>query len=357
MQARPAYLLKPSYKRVVGSWLLVCLILIGLMVALGGYTRLSGSGLSITEWKPIHGTIPPQGSEQWQEEFEKYKAIPQYEQVNKGMTLEEFKAIYWPEFWHRNLGRLIGLVYALPFFFFMSMGVFTRRFSVRLFGILLLGGLQGLIGWIMVASGLQDRLYVDHLKLTIHFGTAMLLTSAVAWTWLDVVSKPHPSASAPLVKASYAVPAFALITLLIFCQLLVGALVAGLHAGYIYNYFPTMDGELWITPDVFSFAGSWFDYVPMVQFVHRWLAKTIVVLSLAWLVCYIRQILLEPKLWLPLLLFVMMLGVQFTLGVLTLINVVPLDYALMHQIGGFLLLILALKLLHSLHSGNNPSVQ
>ena len=366
---------------------MLCIIMIGMMVAVGGYTRLSGSGLSITEWKPIHGTIPPLNAAQWQEEFDKYRAIPQYKQLNLGMSLDEFKGIYWPEYWHRNLGRLIGMVYALPMFFFMFRKAFIGWFNVRMLIILGLGGLQGLIGWIMVASGLQDRLYVHHLKLALHFGTAMLLAAAVFWAWLGVKnstssalpeaapppsSSPPPSPSSPPLGAGRAL---LLITLLIFAQLIMGALVAGLHAGLIYNSFPTMNGD-WIAPDVFTYDGSWFDHVPMVQFVHRWMAKLIVALAIVWWFVYYRSALSPsqrglgasieqkdlalsrdnsvPKAWRC---FVLVLFAQFMLGILTLINAAPLHWALLHQIGGFLLLLAALNLYFQLKLRQNISVQ
>ena len=347
----------PAHQNAVGHWLLICLLLIGLLVAVGGYTRLSGSGLSITEWKPIYGTIPPLDITEWQEEFEKYKTIPQYEHINKGMTLDEFKGIYWPEFWHRNLGRLIGLVYALPMFFFMARGAFSKTFSMRMFGILALGGLQGLIGWIMVASGLQDRLYVHHLKLAIHFGAAMLLVSAIFWTWLDVKKgeKTHTQyQSPPQRKRGFFT---AIITLLIFAQLIIGALVAGLHAGLIYNHFPSMDGQHWVASDVWHFSGSWFDHIPMVQFIHRWLAKLIVILSLIWWLTYRHQLTHQHGTKTATRLFFLLLTVQFTLGVLTLVYVVPIGYALTHQLGGVALLLASLHLHHCLSKGDNTPIQ
>lgn len=332
----------PGWQRAVSVWLLICLVMIGCMVSLGGYTRLSGSGLSITEWKPIHGTIPPIGVAEWQEEFDKYRTIPQYQQVNRGMSLDEFKAIYWPEFWHRNVGRMIGLTFALPLFFFLLRGAFARRFAGRLGLILLLGGGQGLIGWIMVASGLSERLYVHHLKLSLHFGMAMLLASAVFWSWLDAVSKPTSGKDGSRMGAYL----FAGITLLIFLQLCMGAMVAGLHAGLIYNSFPLMNGD-WIAPDVLTYSGSWFDHVPMMQFIHRWLAKLIVVLVVIWWWAY-RQNLRDALLFRPLIFLGFVLACQFILGVLTLINAVPLGYAMLHQWGGFMLLLSALYLLHCL---------
>lgn len=367
-------MVQDKYQKPVATWLLVCVLIILFMVTVGGYTRLTDSGLSITEWKPIHGTIPPMNEAEWMEEFDKYRQIPQYQQVNKGMSLGEFKQIYWPEYWHRNLGRFIGLVYALPLFFFFFKGAFSRQMSVRLFLILLLGGGQGLIGWIMVASGLQDRVYVHHIKLALHFGMAMLLISAVFWTWLGIKLSPPVyggikgggiinSQSLPSVaRVSAARPVngwvyvmFALITLLIFTQLIFGAFVAGLRAGLIYNTFPLMNGD-WIAPDVLDYSGAWFDSIPTIQFVHRWLAKVIVLAVFIWLFVA-RDLWANSALKRALIIFNVLLFVQFLLGVLTLINVVPLGYALLHQLGGVCLLLAALNVLFWLKKSHNNSVQ
>ena len=213
------------------------------MVVLGGYTRLSGSGLSITEWKPLHGALPPLNDVQWQEEFANYRATPQYAKVNEGMELPEFKSIYWPEYLHRLLGRVMGLVFFLPLLFFALKRAFTMRFGIRLTGIFALGGLQGAVGWIMVASGLIDQPYVSHLKLALHLGLAFILFALLLWTWLDVAQGGRritdegktfsPRQSSLFLSLYYTW--FGLLCL----QILYGALMSGLHAGHVYKHLAT----------------------------------------------------------------------------------------------------------------------
>ena len=179
--------------RAVSRWLLLCAALVALMVAVGGYTRLSGSGLSITEWKPVHGVIPPLSEAQWEEEFAAYRASPQYEKINRGMSLLEFKEIFWPEYLHRLLGRAVGLVFFIPFIYFAWKRAFPARFGVRLLGIFALGGFQGLMGWWMVKSGLVDNPHVSHLRLAAHLALAFALFALLLWSALDIKPPTHTS--------------------------------------------------------------------------------------------------------------------------------------------------------------------
>lgn len=355
MQQTQALLLKPQYKNAVSIWLILCLALIACMVLLGGYTRLSGSGLSITEWKPIHGSIPPLNAEEWQEEFLKYQQIPQYQQVNKGMDLEEFKTIFWPEFWHRNLGRLIGIVFILPLLFFYFRNIISRPFAYRLGGIFLLGGLQGLMGWIMVASGLKDLLFVSHVKLAMHLGLAFILFGLILWALLRVLSANSKNGVAIARTPAY-VKYFAGFVGLLFIQILFGAFMAGLHAGMIYNTFPKMDGY-WLHPDVWNFSGIWLENIALIQFLHRSLAVSLVIYAIIWFVRYrSEERIIHCKKWI--ISFFALLSVQCILGILTLIKVVPLQLALKHQFTGLLLFAVSVILLYKIsHSKEHHEIR
>lgn len=356
MSPTQAQLISPEKRPYVQLWLIICLLLIAAMVMLGGYTRLSGSGLSITEWKPIHGSIPPMNDTEWTEEFEKYKQIPQYQQINSGMTLEEFKTIFWPEFWHRNVGRLMGIIFALPLAWFYFSKTIALSFALRLFAILGLGGLQGLMGWVMVASGLKDMVFVSHIKLAMHLGLALIIFALLLWALLDVHDYPSPfrignkgeSPPPNLLPKGQGINArwFAMFPLLIFIQIIFGALLAGLHGGLIYNTFPLMNGVL-IPPETFDFQGVWFENVGLIQFIHRWLAKFLVIVLILWWWFFRRCARLHAaKPWL----FVLagIIGVQFVLGILTLVNAVPMQLALLHQLTGLLLFAVALRVTHLL---------
>ncbi|MDX1975183.1 MAG: COX15/CtaA family protein [Rickettsiales bacterium] len=323
----------------VKTWLLVCLALVVCMVAVGGYTRLSGSGLSITQWKLVHGAIPPMDEQEWQEEFSAYQATPQYKKVNQGMSLDAFKTIYWPEYAHRLLGRLIGIVFLLPLVFFWLRKSITPRFAGRLALIFALGGLQGLVGWIMVASGLVDRPYVHPVKLALHLGLAFALFSFLVWAFLDI------SRNGPLIAiTSKTRHWFRLWSIVLFVQILVGALVAGSHAGLIYNSWPDMGGA-WIPADIVDSS------VVLVQFIHRKLAL-FVVISYGFWWCLHRQYVKNNHLGKWCAGLTLLIGTQFILGVWTLLGgatgVVPLHLAWTHQMIALGLLAVSVMLLHRL---------
>lgn len=342
---RMSSIINADYRIPVTRWLALCIALVTLMVILGGYTRLSGSGLSITEWKPIHGALPPLSDAEWMEEFNNYKEIPQYQAINQDMNVQEFKAIYWPEFWHRNLGRLIGLAFFLPFAFFAYKRAFSRRFGLQLFGIFALGGLQGAIGWVMVASGLESRVYVDHVKLALHLGMAVIVFGLLIYTALRVYQAN--SKGAPSGFSNKSVLSFSAILLLLFIQIILGALMAGLHAGLLYPTFPLMDGQF-LPSETFRFRGSPLDNAALIQFLHRYTAKILVVAYGFWWFFNRNAIKQSPnKNWWTVLVFV--LFAQFFLGVLTLIKGVPLAIALKHQFVGLVLFGLSVAWLHVLH--------
>jgi cytochrome c oxidase assembly protein subunit 15 len=249
-------------RTAVGAWLLaVALVILG-MITVGGLTRLTGSGLSITEWKPIMGALPPLNDAQWADAFAKYQQIPQYRLENHGMTLEAFKGIFWWEWAHRLLGRLLGVVFFVPFVWFAFVGAIKRSEWPRMLLLFALGGLQGFIGWWMVTSGFEVRTSVSQYRLAIHLGAALLLLVAILWIALEYLrgSEGKGNAKRGFVFAG-----------LVYVQMLLGALVAGLHAGLVYNTWPDMNGHVF--PDSPFFASPWwinfFENDGLAQFDHR----------------------------------------------------------------------------------------
>ena len=273
---------KPSFipARAIRLWLYAVAALVLAMVLVGGATRLTESGLSITEWQPVMGTLPPLNDTQWQAEFEKYQAIPQYRELNNGMSLDAFKTIYWWEWTHRLIGRTIGVVFLLPLLWFLWRGWIGPGLRTRLWLIFGLGALQGAVGWWMVASGLAHRVEVSQYRLATHLVLACIIYVAILWTAQrldDQDSAPAPGA----IRAG----AIGLLVLVL-GQIYLGALVAGLRAGYVYNTWPLIDGAL--VPDasrLFFDVPLWrnfFENTLTVQFDHRMLAYTI------WLVALIH---------------------------------------------------------------------
>ncbi len=307
-------------ERPVAIWLLAVAVLVFAMVILGGVTRLTHSGLSMVEWRPLIGILPPLSQADWLEVFEKYKQFPEYQQVNRGMSLAEFKRIFAFEYAHRVLGRLIGLAFALPFLWFLATGRIRRRRLLPLLGLFAAGGLQGLIGWWMVKSGLVDRPDVSHYRLTVHLGVAVAIFGGLIWyaaTLWPVAGLADRGAHRLAVVA----------VALIFGQILIGAMVAGLDAGYVYNTFPDMNGD-WLAEDIWYLEPGWrnlIDNPATVQFVHR-CGAYLAVLAVALLWWRARRT--AP---LPANLSLAAVALQFGLGVLTLILVMPAPLAAAHQ--------------------------
>ena len=329
--------LRSDRSRPVAVWLFIVAALVLAMVVVGGATRLTDSGLSITQWKPVTGALPPMSAQDWADEFALYKAIPQYQQVNKGMTLEAFKAIYWWEWSHRLLGRLVGAAFALPFAYFLIRREMPRRLIVRCAGLFLLGGLQGAVGWWMVASGLVDRVSVAPERLAIHLGLAFALLGALVWTALDAWS----GAARQTVPSPWTRGGLALIGL-IFFQILLGALVAGNDAGFVYNDWPLMNGALF--PADYGADGLWATLAhsqAAVQFNHRIVAYllTAVGVAMAWVAWRSRYLPAEAKL-LALATGAAIL-LQALLGVVTLVAGVPVWLGMAHQVTAALVLSLA----------------
>jgi heme a synthase len=339
--------------RAVAIWLLICCALVFAIVVVGGVTRLTHSGLSITEWQPIVGTLPPLSAAQWDEAFVKYQATPEYRQVNKGMSLDAFKSIFWWEYAHRLLGRVIGAAFALPLAWF----VFRRRLPPGLvpplIAIFALGGLQGALGWYMVQSGLVDDPRVSQLRLAAHLGLALLIFAAMFWLALSLL---RPLSEAPRVVAATqwrrgtSLGRFALLIAgLVFLQALSGSLVAGIHAGLAYNTFPLMNGRL-VPPEILSLV-PWYrnlaDNMATVQFDHRVIAWLLALLIPAfWLLVHSQA--QPPRVKLAAHLLLAALLSQLGLGVATLLLVVPVPLAAAHQAGAVLLFAAALNAAHAL---------
>jgi len=330
--------------RPVRAWLIMVAVLIAAMVLVGGATRLTESGLSIVEWKPVTGALPPLSRAEWTQAFEGYKAIPQYRQMNAGMSLDEFKTIFWWEWSHRLLGRVIGAAYLLPFLYFLWRGGLGAELKRRLWGIFALGALQGAVGWWMVASGLSERVEVSQYRLATHLVLALLIFAGILWT-LRRLAEPAPSSAPSRLKITANV-----LLALTFVQLYLGALVAGLRAGKIYNTWPDIDGAFIPSAARLFFDVPWwrnlFENTLTVQFEHRMVAYTLFVLAILHAIDAARSRVdrseLDSALWL--------LGVvtlQATIGILTLLNQAPMDLALTHQ--AVAIVVLTFAVFHAEH--------
>jgi cytochrome c oxidase assembly protein subunit 15 len=330
--------LSDAHARAVRLWLYAVAALVLVMVLVGGATRLTESGLSITEWRPVMGTLPPLGEAQWQAEFEKYQAIPQYRQLNQGMSLDAFKTIYWWEWTHRLIGRLIGVAFLLPFLWFLWRGWVGPGLRGRLWFIFGLGALQGAVGWWMVASGLAERVEVSQYRLATHLVLACVIYAAIIWTVQRLGERP----AAPI-PARIRFSAFGLL-ILVLAQIYLGALVAGLRAGYIYNTWPLIDGTL--VPNaarLFPETPAWrnfFDNTLTAQFDHRMVAYAIFVCALLHAFDVARTVKQSWVLTSALVLAVAV-TVQAALGIWTLLLRVPISLALMHQAMAMLVLTIA----------------
>lgn len=333
---------EPTRLRALRLWLLAVAALVFAVVLVGGATRLTESGLSITEWKPVTGTLPPLSESAWEAEFAKYKAIPQYQQVNRGMSLAEFKTIFWWEWAHRLLGRLIGAAFLLPFLWFLWRGWVPAGFRLRLWGLFALGGLQGAAGWWMVASGLSERVSVSQYRLGFHLTLACVIYAALIWTALALDPRPRPAAPARLRRGAAA------LLVAVILQIYVGALVAGLDAGLVYNTWPLIDGAL--VPSFVRLAfidPAWrnlFENALTVQFLHRMLAYALWVGALAHAFDALRALRRGPLVATALLL-AGLVTLQAAVGIATLLAQAPIGLALLHQ--GMAVLVLTAAVVHA----------
>ncbi|MDQ2703605.1 MAG: COX15/CtaA family protein [Pseudomonadota bacterium] len=326
-------------RALLRGWLYVILLMLVALVVVGGATRLTDSGLSITEWKPLHGVIPPLSEAEWQEEFDLYRQIPQYQQINKGMSLDEFKYIFWWEWAHRILARGVGFVFALPLLFFWATGRVERGLSPKLVGLLLLGGLQGAVGWWMVRSGLVERTDVSQYRLAMHLTLACVIFVAI----MVVARGLAPHTEAPADRGTQRFSGFLVLAVLI--QTFLGGLVAGTNAGLSYNTWPLMDGAI-IPGDLFVMSPAWvnfFENVKTVQFVHRVGAYALLLLALWHMIAAGRKLRGTTHARRAVVLFHLVL-VQAAIGIATLLLHMPLHWALLHQ--GFALVVLGFAAAH-----------
>ena len=328
--------------RAIRLWLLAVAALLVAMVLVGGATRLTESGLSIVEWQPVVGTLPPLSAAQWQSEFDKYRATPQYRHLNAGMSLDDFKVIYWWEWAHRLLGRVIGAAFLLPFLFFLWRGWVTPGLRARLWTIFALGALQGAVGWWMVASGLVNRVEVSQYRLATHLILACAIFAAIVWA-LQSLSE----------RATVAVPArlrwsAAGLLVLVLAQIYLGALVAGLRAGLVYNTWPLIDGTLIPNAASLLHETPWwrnlFENTLTVQFDHRMLAYAIFLAGLLHAADVARTVRTGPVLAHALALAAAV-ALQAALGIATLLQMVPIGLALMHQ--AMAVIVLSIAVVHA----------
>ena len=343
-----------DHGRAITLWLYAVAALVLAMVLVGGATRLTESGLSITEWKPVMGVVPPLNEAQWQTEFEKYQAIPQYHELNAGMSLAAFKTIYWWEWTHRILGRTIGFVFLLPFLWFLWNGRIPPGRRAPLWTIFGLGALQGAVGWWMVASGLADRVEVSQYRLAAHLILACLIYVALVWTawrWGDQqIPRRSLAPSLEAARRGWVRGGAVALLVLILAQIYLGALVAGLRAGHVYNTWPLIDGGLVPSPSRLFFGvplwRNFFENPLTVQFDHRMLAYTIWALAVLYAFHIARTVKQGPAL-IGAVLVAVAVTLQAALGIWALLKVVPLPLALMHQAMAMVTLTLA-----TIHASN-----
>jgi cytochrome c oxidase assembly protein subunit 15 len=333
--------------RALAVWLLACAALVFAIIVVGGVTRLTRSGLSIVEWKPIAGTLPPLSSADWEDAFAKYRATPEYRQVNHGMTLDGFKGIFWWEWAHRLLGRLIGIAYLLPLLWFLVRRQVPSGYAGALAVVFALGGLQGALGWFMVKSGLVDNPQVSHFRLTAHLGLAVIILAAMLWTALSLV---HPAGARMSEGRRRARGWAAAVVALVFLMVLTGGLVAGFRAGFAYNTWPLMNGAL-VPPELLHLEPAWrnlFWNMATVQFDHRLLAYLVLAASGALWWRLRRDPTLPSRARTGSAALLALLLVQATLGIATLLLVVPVVLASLHQAVAVVVFALALNVAHAL---------
>lgn len=334
-------MLKTQSKAVM-YWLYIFAGFVTFLVVFGGFTRLTRSGLSIVEWNPINGTVPPMANHEWEAEFAKYKETPEYQLINKGMTLEEYKYIFYIEWFHRLIARVAGLIYAIPVFYFL----FRKTIPFKEFGIYFVMGslfiLQAFMGWFMVASGLVDRPAVSHFRLTAHLMLALTLFSLAIWTATGHRYGFHDTTK----KAKWSLPSKLVLATLIFLviQIAYGGMTAGLKAGHVSDTWPLMFGKL-IPPNLFNSWINIFETPQTIVFIHRWLAW-LGVLLIPLVIYYVRKQNYPADIQKGLIWLLVVVTVQIVLGVLTVLSYVNIVIALMHQANAILLLGLAVFFIH-----------
>jgi cytochrome c oxidase assembly protein subunit 15 len=335
-----------SSEKIIAIWLFILCSMVFFMVILGGLTRLTHSGLSMVDWRPITGWLPPIGLQEWQSAFDLYKESPEFIKINDGMTIEGFKSIFWLEYSHRLWGRIMGVAFLLPFVFFIIKGRISRVVMPRLIIILLMGGFQGILGWYMVKSGLIDNPDVSQYRLAAHLSAAVIIYGYMFWVAMSLLQVQHDilrSSSPKFIIASVFVAFW------IFLTIVSGGFVAGLDAGLTYNTFPLMDGQF--VPDGLWSKEPWyinfFENITTVQFDHRILAEiTLLLVVGAWWTAQKSNI--SKSVRKPFQLMLVMVLVQMALGISTLMLVVPVFVASLHQIGGLVLFTFSIWSVHNL---------
>jgi cytochrome c oxidase assembly protein subunit 15 len=336
----------PAQDRAVAQWLFLCCALVFVMVVLGGVTRLTGSGLSMVDWKPVTGVLPPMGDAEWQTTFEMYQQSPEFQEKNSHMDVNDFKGIFWLEFVHRLLGRLIGAVFFFPFVYFMWRGFIRKEEWPKYTLMFILGGMQGVLGWYMVKSGLVNNPEVSQYRLTAHLIAAFIIFAYMFWVALSRLYPPEDRPRHPWYGKTVALTALITITII------AGGFVAGLKAGKIYNTFPMM-GDYWFPPGMFALDPIWrnlFDNMATVQFNHRILAiSTFVGVVVYW--AKIRKTQLPARIARMTNALLHTATLQVVLGISTLLLMVPIFLASAHQAVAMLLFTEALYLCHGLRGG------
>ncbi len=328
-------------QRRVAAWLFTICLLVFAMIVLGGVTRLTHSGLSITEWEPFIGTVPPLSDADWQRQFEKYQLTPEFKLRNFDMTVDDFKPIFWMEYAHRLLGRVIGLAYLLPLLYFFATRQVPRGMGGWLIALFFLGGLQGAVGWFMVASGLVDDPRVSQYRLTLHLSLAFLIFACALWLALSLSRAPHrgPAREAAGLPKALAYGVVGLVAMMV----LTGGFVAGIRAGLAYNTFPLMNGHF-VPPEIFMLEPWWanlFNNMATVQFNHRLFAWLLIfTVPVLWWV--VRRRVDDPAARVASTLLVAWLGVQVGLGIAAVLLRIPVAVAASHQGGAVVFLALAL---------------
>ena len=342
----PMKFVSTSQNRAVMKWLFIFAAIVAFLIVFGGFVRLTRSGLSITEWNPVSGTVPPISEQAWQEEFTKYQQTPEFKQINFNMTLEEYKYIFWIEWIHRFLARLVGLLYAIPVFYFL----FTKKIPLKEFGIYFVMGMlfiaQAFAGWIMVASGLVDRPSVSHFNLTIHLLLALALLGLSLWTALghkygfpDKNKKAKSSLPSKLALISF---------ILLLIQITYGGMTAGLKAGHVSDTWPLMFGKL-IPPNLFNSFVNFFETPQTIVFIHRWFAFAVLIaITMFYFTARMKSASFEIKNGLNWLLGLVVF--QIVLGILTVLLHVQIAIALAHQAGALALFALMIYFIHRLRA-------
>jgi cytochrome c oxidase assembly protein subunit 15 len=337
----------PLVRRQIALWLFICSAMVFCILVVGGVTRLTHSGLSIVEWKPIVGVIPPLNQTEWDETFDKYKQTPEYQKVNHQMSLDEFKGIFFWEYWHRVLGRLIGVVFFLPFAYFLLRRKLEPALVPKLLGIFLLGGMQGAMGWYMVQSGLVDDPRVSQYRLTAHLSLAFLIFISMMWVALGLCAeRMRSTADAALKKLQQA--GFWL-AILVFYMIITGGFVAGIRAGKAYNTFPLMNGYV-LPPESFIIEPwylNFFNNMALVQFDHR-LGAWLLAFLVPWFCWKIRSAAVSNRARLVANLLLVALAIQIALGIATLLLAVPVALGAAHQGGSMVVFGILLWLNHEL---------